>query len=201
MPKINLLPWRETERKRKKQEFVVMALGALAAALFVGVFAKFQIQSRVDHQNERNQYIKTQIAEVDREITEIQGLEAQKARLRARIDVIDQLQRSRPGIVHLFDQLVRTLPDGVHYTAIRQNGTQIQLNGMAQSATRVSALMRNVDESEYLAEPVLEKIEAKGAADGSQEFSLSAKQAGTPTDEPVTTKRGTKPVKKAGVAP
>jgi type IV pilus assembly protein PilN len=110
MPRINLLPWREADRKRKRQEFLVGIGGAAVIAVVLGVLADFQLQASIDHQNERNQLIKDQIADVNKQITEIIGLEQQKQRLLARMDVIEQLQRSRPGVVLLFDQLVRTIP-------------------------------------------------------------------------------------------
>jgi type IV pilus assembly protein PilN len=178
MPRINLLPWREADRKRKRQEFSVGIVGALVIALLLGVLAKFQMQASIDHQNERNQLVKNQIAEVDKQITEIIGLEQQRDRLRARIDVIEQLQSSRPGVVHLFDQLARNIPDGVYFTAIKQTGGKVQINGLAQSSTRVSALMRNIEQSEWLAEPALEKVETMGTGDAGAEFILHAVQTG-----------------------
>lgn len=176
MPRINLLPWREAERKQKRQEFAVGMLGALGVALVVGLLAKFQIQGQISAQNERNQVIKNHIAEVDKQIVEIQGLEQQKKRLLARMDVIEQLQRSRPGIVHLFDQLVKTIPDGVYYNSIKQTGGKVQITGVAQSSTRVSALMRNIEASDWMSDPALEKVETKGASDAGAEFTLYATQ-------------------------
>jgi type IV pilus assembly protein PilN len=199
MPRINLLPWREADRKQKRQEFMVGIVGAIVIALLLGLLAKFQISASVDHQNERNQLIKEQITDVDKQITEILGLEAQKQRLLARMEVIEQLQRSRPGVVHLFDQLVRTIPDGVYFTGIKQTGPKVQLNGVAQSQTRVSALMRNIEASEWLSDPSLEKVETKGAGDSGAEFVLYANQTGAVTDgEVATPKKGGARAKKAG---
>jgi type IV pilus assembly protein PilN len=182
MPRINLLPWRDVDRKRKRQEFTAGIGGALVVALLLGLLAKFQLQASIDQQNSRNQLITAEIAEVDKQITEILGLEAQKQRLLARMEVIEQLQRSRPGVVHLFDQLVRTIPDGVYFTAIKQTGGKVQLNGVAQSQTRVSALMRNLEASEWLADPSLEKVETKGLGDSGAEFILYANQTGEGVD-------------------
>lgn len=203
MPRINLLPWREADRKRKRQEFLVGIGGALVTALLLGLLVQLKMQAAIDHQNERNQLIKDQIAEVDKQITEIIGLEEQKKRLLARMDVIEQLQRSRPGVVHLFDQLVRTIPDGVYYTAIKQTGTKIQITGMAQSSTRVSALMRNIEASQWLSDPSLEKIETKGSGDTGSEFVLYANQAGVPTADDDMSKgvKGNQRSKRAGVTP
>ena len=110
--------------------------------MLLGLLSKFQIQGSIDKQNSRNQYIKDQTSEVDKQIVEIQGLDQQKQKLLARMDVIKQLQGSRPGVVHLFDQLVRVIPDGVYFTAIKQTGNKVQINGVAQSSSRVSAPAR-----------------------------------------------------------
>ena len=99
----------------------------------------------IDDQNERNQYLKDEIAELDKQIAEIHELEQQKQRLLARMQVIEQLERSRPEIVHVFDQLVRTMPDGVYLTSLKQTDRKIQLKGLAQSSTRVASYMRNID--------------------------------------------------------
>jgi type IV pilus assembly protein PilN len=201
MPRINLLPWREADRKRKRQEFTVGVVGAIVIALLLGLLAKFQMQASIDHQNERNQLVKDQIVEVDKQITEIIGLEQQRDRLRARINVIEQLQRSRPGVVHLFDQLVRNIPDGVYFTAIKQTGGKVQINGMAQSSTRVSALMRNIESSEWLADPSLEKVETKGSGDAGAEFVLYANQTGVSTDTDIANvRKAGQRSKKTGVA-
>ena len=154
MPRINLVPWREAERKRKRQEFGVGALGALVAAGAIAFLVNLQMGAAIDNQNERNQYLNDEIAKLDKQITEILALEQQKQRLRARIQVIEQLERSRPEIVHVFDQLVRTIPDGVNLTSLKQTDRKLQLKGLAQSSTRVASYMRNIDASEWLTDPV-----------------------------------------------
>ena len=176
MPRINLIPWREAERKQKRQEF---AVGAFAAVILAGVIAfavNWQMQSAIDHQAERNQYLKDEIAKLDKQIAEILDLEQQKQRLSARIQVIEQLERSRAEIVHLFDQLVRTLPDGIYLTSIKQTDRKIQVKGIAQSSTRVSNYMRNIDSSDWLSDPSLDILETKGAGDSGSEFTLNAMQ-------------------------
>ncbi len=129
MPRINLIPWREAERKRKRQEFGVGALGALVAAGAIAFLVNLQMGAAIDNQKERNQYLNDEIAKLDKQITEILALEQQKQRLRARIQVIEQLERSRPEIVHVFDQLVRTIPDGVNLVALKQTDRKLQLQG------------------------------------------------------------------------
>ena len=111
MPRINLLPWREAERKRKRQEFFLSLGAALATAALVTLLGRWQISAAIAHQTERNQVISSEIAELDKQIQEILGLENQKRRLLARMEIIETLQRSRPEIVHVFDEIVRTLPE------------------------------------------------------------------------------------------
>lgn len=176
MPRINLVPWREAERKRKRQEFGVGAFGALMFAALISFAVNWQMQSAIDEQMERNQYLTDQIAELDKQIAEILDLEAQKTRLQARITVIEQLELSRPEIVHVFDQLVRTTPDGVYLTAVKQTDRKIELKGVAQSSTRVASYMRNIDSSEWLTDPALEILETKGATDAGSQFTLNARQ-------------------------
>ena len=176
MPRINLVPWREAERKRKRQEFGVGAIAALMLAAFISFAVNWQMQSAIDEQMERNQYLQTQITQLDKQIAEILDLEAQKTRLQARITVIEQLELSRPEIVHVFDQLVRTTPDGIYLTAVKQTDRKIELKGVAQSSTRVASYMRNIDGSEWLADPSLQILETKGATDAGSQFTLNASQ-------------------------
>jgi type IV pilus assembly protein PilN len=176
MPRINLIPWREAERKRKRQEFGVGALGALVAAGAIAFLVSLQMGAAINNQNARNQYLNEEIAKLDKQITEILALEQQKQRLRARIQVIEQLERSRPEIVHVFDQLVRTIPDGVSLTGLKQTDRKLQLKGLAQSSTRVASYMRNIDASEWLTDPSLDILETKGSGDTGSEFTLNAQQ-------------------------
>ena len=176
MPRINLLPWREAERKQRRQEFGVGAVGALVLAGAIAFAVNLQMGSAIDNQNERNQYLKSEIANLDKQIAEILDLEQRKQRLSSRIQVIEQLERSRPEIVHVFDQLVRTLPDGVYLTGIKQTERKLTLKGVAQSSTRVASYMRNLDASEWLTDPSLDILETKGAGEGGSEFTLNASQ-------------------------
>ena len=176
MPRINLLPWREAERKRKRQEFGVGAVGALALAVLVYFAVNWRMQSAIEDQQARNDYLKQQISELDKQIAEILDLEEQKKRLQARITVIEQLELSRPEIVHVFDQLVRTTPDGIYLTAVKQTGRKIELKGVAQSSTRVASYMRNIDSSEWMGDPALQILETKDKTDGGSQFTLTASQ-------------------------
>jgi type IV pilus assembly protein PilN len=196
MPRINLIPWREAERKRKRQEFGVGAVAALMLAGLLSFAVNLQMQGAISYQNERNQFLKDEIAKLDKQIAEIQQLDQQKQRLLARMQVIEQLERSRPEVVHLFDQLVRTLPDGVYLTAVKQNERKVQLKGIAQSSTRVSSYMRNIDASEWLADPSLDILENKGNSDSGSEFTLNAQQENLqlpPSEEQAVAARGSQP--------
>ncbi|MGC3981264.1 MAG: PilN domain-containing protein [Steroidobacteraceae bacterium] len=181
MPRINLLPWREVERKRKRQEFGMAAGVAVLLAVLTGFVLRWQYASIIDNQNNRNQYLKDEIAQVDKQIVEILDLEQQKQRLQSRIQVIEQLQSGRPEVVHLFDQLVRLLPDGVYLTSIKQTDRRIQIKGIAESSTRVSTFMKNIDTSEWLKDPFLEIVETKGTGDAGSSFTLYANQVATKT--------------------
>ena len=176
MPRINLVPWREAERKRKRQEFGVGAVAALMFAAMIAFAVNWQMQSAIDEQMTRNQYLTDQIAELDKQIAEILDLEQQKSRLQARITVIEQLELSRPEIVHVFDQLVRTTPDGIYLTSVKQTDRKLQIKGMAQSSTRVASYMRNIDSSQWLTEPSLDILETKGGTETGSDFTLNATQ-------------------------
>jgi type IV pilus assembly protein PilN len=197
MPRINLIPWREAQRKQKRQEFIVGSVIALAAAGAITLLVNLQMQSAIDYQGQRNQYLKDEIGKLDKQIAEIQELDARKQALLARMQVIEQLERSRAEVVHLFDQLVRTLPDGVYLTSVKQTQRRIQVKGMAQSSTRVSNYMRNIDASEWLADPSLAILETKGSGDAGSDFTLNASQENpqlkSAPSEPAKGTRGARP--------
>ena len=179
MPRINLLPWREQERKVKRREFAV-ALGAaaIAAIIFVGS-GKLLYASWTDAQNEKNNLLKKEIVKLDAAIADIQDLENRKQRLVARMEIIEKLQRKRPEIVHLFDELVKTVPEGIYLTSIKQSGNKLEIHGVAQSSTRVSTFMRNIDSSTWMDNPQLQVVEAaKDSASGGSNFTLSADVVG-----------------------
>jgi type IV pilus assembly protein PilN len=162
MAKINLLPWRAERRKLRQKEFYAMLGGtALAAVLIAFGVVKFY-DNLIDNQNGRNAYLKDQIATLDKQIKEIEALDKKKAELLARKAVIEQLQANRSQMVHLFDELVRTIPDGVRLNSIKQTGENLTLNGVAQSNARVSSYMRALETSGWMAKPDLSVIEAKG---------------------------------------
>jgi type IV pilus assembly protein PilN len=197
MPRINLIPWREAERKQKRQEFIVGSVIALAGAGLIALLVNLQMQSAIDYQGERNQFLNDEIGKLDKQIAEIQELDQRKQALLARMQVIEQLERSRAEVVHLFDQLVRTLPDGIYLTSVKQSARRIQLKGKAQSSTRVSNYMRNIDGSEWLADPALAILETRGSGDAGSDFTLNASQENpqlkSAPPEPAKGTRGARP--------
>jgi type IV pilus assembly protein PilN len=176
MPRINLLPWREDERKERKIAFTV-ALGVSALAAAVVTFSVYLMYgSMIDAQERRNEQLRVEIKKLDQQIQEITDLESSKQKFIARMEIIEKLQRSRPEIVHVFDEIVRTLPDGVYLTGVKQTDKKFKFDGVAQSSTRVSSFMRNIDGSEWLRNPELEVVQtAKDKSPGSN-FTLYAEQ-------------------------
>jgi type IV pilus assembly protein PilN len=177
MPRINLLPWREAERKRRQRDFGVAVGGSLVAAIAVVMLTVLFYNQMIDNQRARNDRLTAEIVELEKSIEEIDGLERQKERLLARMEIIEELQKSRPEIVHLFDEIVRELPEGVYLTGLKQTGTRVELRGVAQSSTRVSALMRRVDASDWLDDPEVERVETTQSGSSRQaEFIVYLKQ-------------------------
>ena len=162
MAKINLLPWRAERRKQRQTEFVAL-LGICALAAVLVVFGVMQyFDSVIANQQQRNALLQREIKALEAKITQIEDLEKTKSRLVSRKEVIEQLQASRSQMVHLFDDLVRTIPEGVRLGSIKQAGDKLTLEGLTQSSARVSAYMRNIEASGWMTKPDLSLIEAKG---------------------------------------
>lgn len=159
MARINLLPWREERRRERTRQFVIMLGLAALAAVLVSFGGKMYMDNWHEYQQSRNSYLEAQIAEMDRKILEIEKLEETRSRLLARKEIIEELQRSRSQMVHLFDELARTVPDGVYLTSVRQTGSMLTLDGVAESSARVSAYMRNIESSNWLHRPTLNVVE------------------------------------------
>lgn len=173
MAKINLLPWRAERRKQRQQEFLTMLGVAAAAAALVSLLIVMYYNGQIDGQNNRNKYLTDQIALLDKQLVEIAELDRKKAGLLRRKQVIEELQASRSQMVHLFDELARTIADGTQLTSVAQNGTEMNLVGRAQSNARVSTYMRNLDASGWMGNPDLSIIELRGTQPGlPNEFSL-----------------------------
>lgn len=159
MTRINLLPWREALRKQRQQQFYVTSVSAILVMLGVVALVHLHFAGEIDHQSARNRFLEGEISAVDKRIAEIKDLEREKADLLARMNIIQQLQRQRPEVVHVFDEMVTTLPEGVYLTNIKNRGSAITFNGVAQSNARVSSYMRNIESSEWLTQPQLNIIQ------------------------------------------
>ncbi len=190
MPRINLLPWREQQRRERKLAFFVALGVAVGAAALVAFAVYLMLGAMIDAQDHRNERLKGEIKVLDKQIEEINDLEAQKQRFIARMQIIEKLQRSRPEVVHLFDELVKVMPDGTYLTSVKETGTRLKLEGIAQSSTRVSTLMRNISASQWLRDPELEVVEtAKDNTTGGSRFVLDAQQISVANDEDAGAKR------------
>ena len=197
MRRINLLPWREQQRRERKMAFGVGMGAALIVALLFAIGAYLWAGAIVSDQRARNQRLKNEIVRLDQKIEEINNLELQKQKFIARMQIIEKLQRSRPEIVHVFDTLVRMIPDGSYLTEVTQLDRRLKIRGVAQSSTRVSAFMRNIDASQWLVNPELEVVETKKENSVGNDFTLYADQAsitdGGVVRSPLGAARGVKP--------
>ncbi len=162
MAKINLLPWRAERRKIREREFYsLIGVAAIAALVVMGLWW-FQTGRLMTDQQDRNAYVNEEIVKLDAKIAEIEKLDRYKEKLLLRKEAIEKLQASRSQMVHLFDDLVRTLPDGIRLTGIKQEGDLLTLDGLAESSSRVSAYMRNFEKSTWMSDPDLAVVEKKG---------------------------------------
>ena len=175
MARINLLPWREERRKLRQRQFNVVMIMVGVASAFTVFLLWGAMDTAISNQNARNAYLTDQIKLMDDKISQIKDLQDTKQRLLARMQIIQQLQESRPIEVHLFDQLVKTLPPGIYLTSVTQSGNNLTLQGVAESSARVSTYLRNIDASPWLGEPNLQVVQKDNAKNGSQSFSITAK--------------------------
>ncbi len=183
MPRINLLPWREQQRKERKLAFFVALSGAAVGALLAAFAGYLLVNSMISAQERRNERLRTEIKAVDRQIEQINDLESQKQRFISRMQVIEKLQRSRSEVVHLFDEVAKTVPDGTYLTSFKQDGKHLKFEGVAQSSTRVSTFMRNISGSQWMKDPELEVVESKPGSSIGNSFVLDASQVVTSGDE------------------
>lgn len=165
MARINLLPWREELRQeRQRQFYIALGASALGAGLvFVAVMMFYNGQ--IENQEDRNRFLETEIRKLDRQIERIAELEETRDRLLARKEVIERLQKDRTLMVHLFDQLVRTVPTGIRLTSVQQQGNELTINGMTQSNARVSTYLRNLEASDWFHDHDLRIVEVEGEQD------------------------------------
>ena len=160
MANINLLPWREHLRAERKKEFLTGRLSAVLFGVLTILLVDQMINLQIGEQQRRNQYIRSHIADLDSQVSEIRDLQRQRTQLIERMRVIQELQGNRPIIVRLLDQLVRTVPDGVFYTALTTRDREVNIEGVAESNNRVSSLMRRLDASYWLGSPNLDGVQA-----------------------------------------
>ena len=176
MAHINLLPWREELRKEQTRQFTSMLIISASFAAAIVLLVHVNFAEIIDHQTSRNMILQKEIAKLENELKEIKDLEQTKAKLLARMEIIQSLQQKRPQIVHVFDEIVRTVPDGIYLTSITQNGQLLKFTGMAESNGRISAYMRNIDASDWLDAPKLKVIETKNKERRGSEFILEIKK-------------------------
>ena len=172
MAKINLLPWRAQVRKQREREFYMMLGGAFVAAVLAVLLWVFWMNMRIDDQEARNTYLTQQSKELDSKLDEIKKLEQTKAALTMRKQIIEQLQANRSQMVHLFDEMVKTIPEGARLNALKQAGDTLTLEGFAQSNASVASYMRNLDSSPWLMHSDLQKTEAAKASEKRDRFSF-----------------------------
>ncbi len=191
MAKINLLNWREERRKKIEQDFYVMLVSAAVFGSAIIFAVHLQLNTMIDQQASRNNYLKTEIKKVEKAIAEIKTLEQKKTDLLSRMSVIQELQGNRSDSVHLLDDLVRVLPEGLHLTKFEQKKKNLTFNGIAQSNARVSAYMRNIEGSDWLVNPNLKVIQTKkkNNSGGYSQFTLTSKQS-SPVEKNKKEKKG-----------
>ncbi|MDH2917517.1 MAG: PilN domain-containing protein [Gallionella sp.] len=194
MIRINLLPHRAERRRAKKIQFIALSLISLGIGVLIVVMVHLAISTQISYQERRNVYLKEEIAVLDKQIEEIKKLREQTQSLLARKNVVENLQSTRSDVVHLLDQMLRILPDGVYLKSVKQSGYKISLIGYAQSNARISTLMRSVEDSPWLDSPTLVEIHSASVNGGRvSEFSLNFNltKIATPVS-PLPTKSGGK---------
>lgn len=189
MIRVNLLPHRAEKRRAKQLQFIILsAISLVSGALVVG-FVHAAISSQISYQERRNEYLKQEIVVLDKQIAEIKKLREQTQSLLARKTVVENLQSTRSSVVHLLDQMLRILPDGVYLKSLKQTGNKISIVGFAQSNARVSTLMRAIEDSPWLDTPTLVEIHASTSAGArlsefSLNFNLTKQEAVSPAPAP-----------------
>ena len=187
MAHINLLPWREEQRQEQTRQFATVTVLSLVLTGAIIFMIHITFSNQIDHQKYRNKILQDEITRLDASLKQIEALEETKEQLLSRMDVIQSLQQQRPQIVHLFDDFVRTVPEGIFLTNIKQQGEQLTIKGVAESNGRVSAYMRNIDSSGWMATPKLKVIETRKGTLRSSDFTLVTSQS-LPDDQKEKTK-------------
>ncbi len=165
MRRINLLPWREARRKQQQREFGILAVATVVFALAIVGGVHLYFDSRISYQTARNDFLRAEIARQKQVEKEINTLERTKAQILSRMEIIQNLQSSRPEMVHVFDEMVRVLPDEVYLTNLRRSGESLTVNGVARDNRLVSDFMRNLGTSQWFGVPVLQEVNNKEVMD------------------------------------
>ncbi|MGB4246397.1 MAG: PilN domain-containing protein [Pseudohongiellaceae bacterium] len=174
MARINLLPWREQLREERKREFFVLLMGVVIIAAGIVFLVDRNFRGDIRYQQSRNDFLRSQILVLDARIVEINELKQQKEQINARMEVIQDLQGSRPVIVRIFDEMVKALPTGVYFNSLVRTGDRLEIEGIAESNNKVSELMRRLDDSEWFVNPSLQQISAASADANSDQRSANA---------------------------
>ena len=185
MPRINLLPWRDELRQKRKKDFFLSILAAVLVGGALTFGTKLYYQGLIANQEQRNDMLRAEIAELDKQIEEIEGFEAQKERRLARMAIIEELQVVRAEAVHLMDELVNLLPSGLYLTGVTQQNRNVDITGITESNGRVATLMRNASESQWLRYDSLGGITTTGSGAVSEgDFALRLQQVSTVEEAP-----------------
>lgn len=185
MARINLLPWREQLREERKREFFVLLLGVVIIAAGIVFLIDRGFRGDIRYQQARNDFLRREILVLDARIAEINELKEQKEQINSRMEVIQDLQGSRPVIVRIFDELVKTLPAGVYFNALERNDERLQIEGIAETNNKVSELMRRLDDSEWFSSPSLQQISAASADANSDQRAANAFSLTLMLEEPM----------------
>lgn len=184
MARINLLPWREEKRQERQQQFYLAMGLTLAFAVVVFYLFNSYMGGLISEQNQRNNYLQQEITKLDMQIKEIQDLEKQRDRLLARMQVIQELQQSRPKVVKVFDSLVRAVPEGIHFQILTREGDKLIVQGVAQTNARVSVLMNQLDSDPEFGESTLRVVQRTSSRnDAIRQFTLEVNESKDKTEE------------------
>jgi len=174
MARINLLPWREQLREERKREFFVLLMGVVVIAAGIVFLIDRNFRNDIRYQQARNEFVRSEVLVLDARIAEINQLKEQKEQINSRMEVIQDLQGSRPGIVRIFDELVKALPPGVYFNNLERSGERLEIEGISESNNKVSELMRRIDDSEWFVNPGLQQISAASADANSDQRAANA---------------------------
>ncbi len=183
MAKINLRPWREELRAERQKQFITVLVGFLFVSAGLGFLWHQNVSSNIEYQQQRNNFVKNEITQLDKQITEIQELKKKRDELIERMRVIQDLQGKRPVIVRQFDELVRVMPEGVYLTSLSKSGENLSVKGVGESNSRISNLMRNLDQSAWYKEPNLSSVKALTGDESKSAFEMTVKQETPETDQ------------------